>query len=361
MRRAIALMAVAAALAAVPAGAVPARDAQLTAMAGRLFPSLHGRTLPGGARQRRIAACDGAPPCIVEAALWQDAERDMLAAGAGRASDDVRREIDGLNDVLRVYGIGKLPRYPMIDGSDLPFGSADFAAMVADAVALATAQADDPAVAGDFSLSLALALLDANDKNAAAAFEPLDPRFNAGALAKARQVDWSRFRYSAIIVLGVGPEDPVTPLSARSKANVRMAAERFAEGLAPFLIVSGSAVHPRDTPHVEAMEMRRALVERFGIPEDAIVVEPYARHTTTNLRNAARRLIALGAPLDRDTLVVSNVGHIDAVASPAFGVRNRTELGYQPGTIGARISPNAVVFRPSAASARVDPIDPQDP
>jgi uncharacterized SAM-binding protein YcdF (DUF218 family) len=31
--------------------------------------------------------------------------------------------------------------------------------------------------------------------------------------------------------------------------------------------------------------MKRQLVALFGIPESAILVDPHARHTTTNLRN----------------------------------------------------------------------------
>lgn len=354
-------LAMAATLIAAPAAAAPVRDARLAAMAQRLFPTLAGRSLAGAARAQRIAACAKAAPCVVEAAILRDDERDALVAAVGASGDAVWREVDGLNDVLRVYGVGKLPRYPLIDGSDEAFGSAAFAAIVADAVMLAQVQQDDPALGGDASLSLALALLDANDKDAAIAFEPLDPRYNADAVAKARGVDWTRYRYSAILALGVGPEDLHTPLSARGKVNVRLAAELYARGVAPFIVVSGSAVHPRDTPHVEALEMRRALIERYGVPAAAIVVEPYARHTTTNLRNATRRLIALGAPLDREMLVVSNPGHIDAIESPAFVARNQRELGYQPAAIGARSGPNAITVRPSALSTRVDPADPLDP
>ncbi|WP_309698173.1 YdcF family protein [Sphingomonas sp. SORGH_AS_0870] len=344
----------------LPAAAPAVRDTQLAAMAARLFPALHG-PLAGDARDRRVGACAGAPDCVVAAAILRDEEREAFAARFPDQGDDVRRQVDGLNDILRVYGVGKLPRYPLIDGSDAPFGSEAFAAKVADAVVMAGAQRGDPAVGGDISLSLALALLDANDKNAAVAFEPLDQRYNAAAIRRARTMAWSRYRYTAILVLGVGPDDLETPLSAKGKVNVRVAAEQFAKGAAPFLIVSGSAVHPRDTPHVEALEMRRALIERYGIPADAIVVEPYARHTTTNVRNATRRLIAMDAPLDRDMLVVSNASHIDAVASPAFVERNRRELGYQPATADGRIALTAIAMRPSHEALRVDPADPLDP
>lgn len=336
-------------------------DARLAAMAARLFPALGGHRLAGAAREARVAACAGVPACIVAAAILGDDEREALAARSPERADDVRRQVDGLNEILRVYGVGKLPRYPMIDGSDAPFGSEAFAARVADAVTLARAQQDDPAVAGDISLSLALALLDANSRDEAVAFEPLDQRHNAAAFAHARGIDWGRYRYSAILVLGVGPDELTTPLSAKAKVNVRTAMGYYTRGLAPFLIVSGGAVHPRGTTHVEALEMRRALIERYGVPADAIVIDPYARHTTTNVRNATRRLIAMGAPLDRDILVVSNAAHIDSIASPAFAARNTRELGYQPATLSARIAPTAVALRPSRDSLRIDPADPLDP
>jgi hypothetical protein len=107
--------------------------------------------------------------------------------------------------------------------------------------------------------------------------------------------------------------------------------------------------------------MRSALIDRYGVPADAIVVEPYARHTTTNLRNASRLLVALGAPLDRDALVVCNPGQSETIASAAFVQRNLTELGYVPGEVGQRLSPTELSFRPSPLSRRVDPRDPLDP
>ncbi len=361
MRIGALVMAIAVALPSATIAEAPVRDAQLGAMASRLFPALHGHPLAGEARDRRIMACAGVSACVVAAAILRDNERDALAARSGEDGDDVRRQVDGLNEILRVYGVGKLPRYPLIDGPDVPFGSDAFAARVAEAVTMAEAQRGDPAVGGDVSLSLALALLDANDKNVAVAFEPLDKRDNAAAFQRARTIDWRRYRYTAILVLGIGPDDLTTPLSAKGKVNVRVAAAYHAQGLAPFLIVSGGAVHPRDTPHVEALEMRRALMERYGIPADAIVVDPYARHTTTNLRNATRLLIAMGAPLDRNMLVVSNAAHLDAIASRAFVERNQRDLGYQPAIADGRIAPTALAMKPSRGSLRVDPTDPLDP
>lgn len=107
--------------------------------------------------------------------------------------------------------------------------------------------------------------------------------------------------------------------------------------------------------------MKKALIERYGIPADAIVIEPYARHTTTNLRNASRLLMQMGAPLDKDALILCNPVQSAYIESEKFTDRNAAELGYQPGRVVSRISPTELVFRPSRASARIDPRDPLDP
>jgi hypothetical protein len=128
-----------------------------------------------------------------------------------------------------------------------------------------------------------------------------------------------------------------------------------------FIIVSGAAVHPKGSRFVEAVEMRKALIERFHVPADRIVIEPYARHTTTNLRNATRRLVALGAPISQPALIVANAEQSRYIESPEFAARNPAELGYEPGSIGPRLSPFELEFRPSLRSLRVDPWDPLDP
>jgi hypothetical protein len=97
------------------------------------------------------------------------------------------------------------------------------------------------------------------------------------------------------------------------------------------------------------------------VPADAIIIEPYARHTTTNVRNATRRLIAMGAPLGQDALIVTDINQSRSIESQAFADRNQQELGYQPGTVGKRLSSTELLFRPSPISARVDPLDPLDP
>jgi len=377
---------VAAALAAAAplhaAPAAPAGDQHWALMAKRMFPMVASigpgeRSAPALAavlesRRKRIDACQLAPKCLFLASTWNDAEMDAVAAAvppsANRpvmADDGIRaqvvRELRGLNAVLQTYGFGTQARYPMIDGPVEPVSGADFKALVADAIWMADAGKGDPAVGLDSSIALAVSLIDANERADAVAFEPLDQAHNAAPFALARKTDWKRYRYSAIIIPGVGPENPTIALSARGKLHLQLAARRFAQGDVAFIITSGAAVHPKGSHFVEAVEMRKTLVERFGIPAERIVIEPYARHTTTNLRNATRRLAAMGAPLDKPALIVANADQSRYISSPEFAARNPAELGYDPGIVGQRFSPYELEFRPSPRSLRVDPWDPLDP
>ena len=371
---------------ALPCQAAPVRDQHFALMAERLFPMVasmkaeSGRSPVGLAavlerRKKRINACQQASKCLFLAATWTDEEMDAVASAVAPASsspkpppiaDDgvkaqVVRELRGLNAILQIYGFGTESRYPMIDGPVEKTGSADFKALVADAIWLAEAAKDDPAMSLDPSIALAIALIDANERPDAVAFEPLDQAHNAAAFARARGIDWKRYRYTAIVIPGVGPENLAIAMSARGKLHLRLAASRFADGDAAFIIVSGAAVHPKGSRFNEAIEMRKVLIERFHVPAERIVIEPYARHTTTNLRNATRRLVAMGAPIEQPALIVANADQSRYIESPEFAARNPAELGYQPGTVGPRLSPFELEFRPSLRSLRVDPWDPLDP
>lgn len=370
----------------VPALAGTVRDVMTEKMSERLFPLFDtlGRD-PGmldrikavsgipallQARQARRAACDTDLFCAAQALIWNASETQLLEraisgldnmpAIQGDPGAQIRREIEGVNIILRTYGLGQVPAYPQIDGAgaidpqerQARLQAADWLARTPRARSV---QALDP------SIDYALALLDVSDRADAIGHEPLMDRINAPAMDRAKKIEWRTYRYSAMIVTGVGPEVDGMALSPFGKYHLRLSATRFAQGDIPFIILTGGRAHPRATPFVEAEEMRKALIERYGVPEDAILIEPYARHTTTNLRNATRLLIATGAPLDKDALIVCNAQQSKMIQSARFTKRNADELGYQPGRIGRRLSPTELVFRPDRASLRVDPRDPLDP
>ncbi len=319
-------------------------------------------------RARRRTACADDLTCITQALVWTPSESATLAAGMPEhmsSADDgaaaqAKREIEGINVVLRTFGLGQLPRYPQIDGTG-PIDPSETRARLQAADWLSRTPRARSAQALDPSMDFALSLLDVSDRTNAIGFDPLTGGLNAAAVKRARSLDWKRWHYTAMIVTGVGPETPDTALSPFGKYHVRLAADRFARGDIALIIVTGGRAHPRATRFTEAEQMRAALIERYGIPADAIVIEPYARHTTTNLRNATRLLATLGAPLDKDALIVCNPGQSETIAGAAFAQRNLTELGYVPGQVGERLSPNELKFRPSPLSLRVDPRDPLDP
>jgi len=69
------------------------------------------------------------------------------------------------------------------------------------------------------------------------------------------------------------------------------AALAWSAGVAPALVVSGGAVHSK---LVEAFLLDYIATCRIGVPADRVLLDPCARHTHTNIRNAARLLHATG-------------------------------------------------------------------
>jgi hypothetical protein len=69
------------------------------------------------------------------------------------------------------------------------------------------------------------------------------------------------------------------------------AAEAYFARVAPVITVSGGAVH---SPLVEAFMLDGLLTCRFGVPETAVLLDPCADHTHTNIRNTGSLLRTLG-------------------------------------------------------------------
>lgn len=174
-------------------------------------------------------------------------------------------------------------------------------------------------------------------------------------------MNWSQYKYTAIVVPGSGTDRPGQAMSPWGKAWVTLAARRFKAGLAPFLIVSGGYVHPSQTPFCEAIEMKKALIAEYGIPADSILIDPHARHTTTNIRNASRLLYRYGFPFKKTALITSDQGQSAYIEAPSFAQRCIAELGYVPHEILRRTSQFDLEFRPRLESLQTDPFEPLDP
>lgn len=208
-------------------------------------------------------------------------------------------------------------------------------------------------------VDVVLDVVAADGRDEATRYEPLDAGENAAALARLATLDWDDWRFSAILVPGWGPDDLETPLSALGHDHCDIAVQRWQAGVAPFLLLSGGHVHPDRTPYSEAIEMKRYLREAYQVPGDAILVDPYARHTTTNLRNAARLLLGAGVPPERPVLVSTDA--LQLLYISALDDRCNKELGYVPYRIVRLLSEEDGCFLPDALAMHADARDLLDP
>ena len=272
----------------------------------------------------------------------------------------------GINRILRVYGGGQSPRYPEIDSPSFDINSpggkkvlTEFSEQMIATNASGTLVRDE--LWFQPSLKLALLLLTVNRRDEAGRYEPLEKGENAPALARLPHVQWSKYPYSVIVVPGLGPEEAGVALDPGGFRRIALAAKNYREGLAPYILVSGGNVHPSQTPFCEAIEMKKALITDLGIPPDAILVEPQARHTTTNLRNASRLLYRYRFPLALPALLTTDEAQTRNISSPEFAKRNQDELGYLPFRNLRPISPTDTAFNIETDSLQADSSDPLDP
>ena len=294
--------------------------------------------------------------------------KDMRPSGAfikhSRLSDSEmlsaawRDAANSMNRLLSVYGLGRNPFYKDIDKVSFDVSSEEYRKLV-QAKRAEIKLAKEP-LFFEPTLSFALKLLEANRRDEAGRYEPLEEGENKVAVQSMKQIRWNDYPYSFILVLGSGPPDSVR-LSKIGAKRADQAAQLFLEHKAPLIILSGGHVHPMQTPFNEAIEMKKYVMEKFKIEEKSILVEPYARHTTTNFRNAARLAFRYGIPTDLKALVTSSEDHITITTKDGFRIRCTTELGYFPMESITRISPVVAEFKPSVASLFFDANDPLDP
>jgi hypothetical protein len=146
-----------------------------------------------------------------------------------------------------------------------------------------------------------------------------DPARRAAALANARTLRalarrlarQDRYPYAAVSTFGFGhraqaesplvsylPGDACRPVDKRDMVRFDVnvvragrAAEAYFARVAPVVTASGGAVH---SPLVEAFLHHHLLTCLFGVPADAILVDPCADHTHTNIRHTGALVRALG-------------------------------------------------------------------
>lgn len=273
----------------------------------------------------------------------------------------------GINYIIDQFGLGKKMRYPRIDSASYVVTSPYYKTVLKDIFAYLSEQTDSLHTFYQPSLALSLRLLDANDRDEPARHEPMEQQDNKVAIAASKHTQWNKYRYAAIVIPGNGPERFSTPISPLNKIHCDLAALRYRKGWAPFIITSGGYCYPYQPKYAEAIEMKKYLIQKWGIPESAILVDPHARHTTTNFRNANRLMFRYGFPAQKLSLFVTGKSQTDYVMEQTasgvqmFDQRNLRELGYLPYSGKKRVSLHDVEFYPTLESLHMDPYDPLDP
>lgn len=274
----------------------------------------------------------------------------------------------GVNFCIAVYAEGAKPNYPLIDSISFvtrdaknPSAfAAGFTSLLYNTSSLLSLQLADTSLFFQPSVSAALQFLEMNEREQAGDFEPMISGANSNAVNKIRSTDWTKFPYSVILVPGAGPDDPKVPLSAEGMLRCRLAAIQYQRKQAPFIVVSGGKVHPYKTPFCEATEMKKFLVEKMNIPSSAIIIEPHARHTTTNMRNTVRIMYRYGIPLDKPGITCTTRGQSNMIGTTLID-RCLKELEMTPYKNGRRLSETEIEFYALLEALHIDPTEPMDP
>ncbi|MFS0490929.1 YdcF family protein [Leadbetterella byssophila] len=266
----------------------------------------------------------------------------------------------GMDYIINQYGLGKKMRYPHIDSVSYVVNSRSYRVVLKDIMASLDEISADLDVFYKPSMAIAMQLMQANDRNEPARLEPLEHGINRPAIEQIRKTDWKKYKYATIVLPGAGPSIEI-PLSHEGKIHCDVAARRYLAGDAPFIITSGGYCYPFQSPYNEAVEMKKYLMEKYNIPASAIIVEPHARHTTTNIRNAVRLIIRYGIPTDMPSLFATSMSQTKYAAADSFDARNLRELGYLPYRNKKQLSNHTIAFYPVIDCLHMDPYDPLDP
>ena len=363
-----------------------------------LAAAVRARTATAGqACQDRMANRGTAPPaaptvCDLNTLRWTAEEQEAAAQAAGRAFDAepalrtlVARHLrpsgffsryesqpdralflqawrdahGGLDRIIRVYGLGEVPLFADIDSPIYPLKAGYYQGLMANLIretAIAM-PADGPA--WDIPMRLAYDLMDFNRRDDAPRQRAIEGRENAATARRIAALRWTDYPYGLILVPGYSPEIAYEPLNPGADLRLRRGVALWKAGKAPLIVVSGASLRPIGTTITEAVEMKQRLMTRYGVPEDAILVDAVARHTTTNMRNTVRFMYRYGVPTEKPALVAGN--SVPYIASDLFRERNLRELGYMPFKPLKRPDFDTLEFLAVPEALHRDATDPMDP
>ncbi len=269
------------------------------------------------------------------------------------------QDAEDINHTLSVYAEGAKPNYPKIDSISFNVHDVHYIRTVQQATQQINALAGHSTLFFMPSMTAALVFLKINQRENAGDYEPMKAIVNQAAVKKAEMLNWGKYTYTIMLVPGEGPDSGGVSISNGGINRCKLAADAYQQGLAPFIMVSGGKVHPYKTPYCEAEEMKKYLVEKLNIPVSAVIMEPHARHTTTNMRNAVRLLYQYHFPLTQPALVISDKAQSAYITN--MEGRCKKELGNVPYQLGKRISETSQKFFAVPEALQINPLEPLDP
>ena len=269
------------------------------------------------------------------------------------------QDAKAVNYAIEVYAEGRKPNYPAIDSISFNVKSRSYLNLVYDESATILDESKQTKLFFIPSMNYALHSLEINERDDAANDEPMILKDNKNAYNRVKTIKWANYKYTMILIPGAGPDVAGVALSAEGMLRCRVAALRYFEGLAPFIMTSGGKVHPYKTKYSEADEMKKFMVEKLHVPENAILVDPHARHTTTNMRNCVRIIFRYGMPFNKPCITSTDKSQSYFIEHMAD--RCEKELGYVPYTLGKRLSDTEQEFYPVITSLQIDADEPLDP
>ncbi|WP_432326042.1 YdcF family protein [Mucilaginibacter sp. P25] len=263
------------------------------------------------------------------------------------------QDAGSINYTIGIYAEGKKPNYPQIDSISYNVKARAYYTLMYDASATLLGDIKGTKLFFEPATQAALLYLQINERQDPANYEPMELGSNKAAVTRIKTIKWADYPYSNILVPGAGPDNLTSPLSGEGMLRCRLAVQEYKAGKAPFIIVSGGNVHPYKTKYNEAEEMKVYLVKTLHIPENAIIIEPHARHTTTNMRNSARLLYKYGIPADKPGIVVTDKSQTDFIMN--MDARCQKELNYVPYKLAKRNSETEVEYYPVEEAKQIDP------
>lgn len=270
------------------------------------------------------------------------------------------QDAEGVNYAISVYADGKKPNYPNIDSISFNAHDPRYVSLLYNASSLTAEENRMRPTFFSIPLTAALRFIEINEREQAADYEPMDKGENKAACDRIGTVKWDAYKYSLIMVPGAGPEEPAVALSAEGMLRCRFAALQYQQGLAPFIVTSGGKVHPYKTKYCEAIEMKNYLIDKLHIPANAILIDPHARHTTTNMRNTVRMIHRYGIPFDKVALTCTTRGQSTMIEKTLID-RCKKELNEAPYKNGKRLSATEMEFYPQLEALQINPLEPIDP